>query len=46
MRLTLMQARPLPERLARLRNVSLFATLNPRELTIVAGLIHEREYQT
>ena len=46
MRLTLMQPRPLPERLARLRNVSLFATLNPRELTIVAGLLHDREYTT
>lgn len=46
MRLTLMQARPLPERLARLRNVSLFATLNPRELGIVAGFLHDREYTT
>jgi CRP-like cAMP-binding protein len=46
MRLTLLQARPLPERLARLRNVSLFATLNPRELAIVAGFLHDREYTT
>jgi CRP/FNR family transcriptional regulator, cyclic AMP receptor protein len=40
----LMQMRPLPERLARLRSVSLFATLNPRELGIVAGFLHDREY--
>src|SRR3954463_7454365 len=46
MRLTLMQTRALPERLARLRSVSLFATLNPRELGIVAGFLHDREYAT
>src|SRR3954467_6752357 len=44
MRLTLMRPRPLPERLERLRNVPLFSTLNPRELGIVAGLLHDREY--
>jgi CRP/FNR family transcriptional regulator, cyclic AMP receptor protein len=44
MRLSLLHMRALPERLARLRSVSLFATLNPRELGIVAGFLHDREY--
>lgn len=46
MRISLTQLRPLPDRLARLRSVTLFATLNPRELGIVAGLLHDREYTT
>lgn len=36
--------RALPERLARLQRMPLFATLDARELRIVEGLLHEREY--
>ncbi|HEX5394077.1 MAG TPA: cyclic nucleotide-binding domain-containing protein [Rhodocyclaceae bacterium] len=36
--------RPLSERLARLKQLPLFATLNTRELRIVEGLLHQREY--
>jgi CRP/FNR family cyclic AMP-dependent transcriptional regulator len=44
MRLSLIHPRPLPDRLARLRAVSLFATLNQRELEIVNGFVHDRTY--
>ncbi|MGE5472588.1 MAG: cyclic nucleotide-binding domain-containing protein [Bacteroidota bacterium] len=36
--------RPLSERLARLKQLPLFATLNTRELRIVEGLLHHREF--
>lgn len=36
--------RALPERLARLQRLPLFATLDARELRIVEGLLHERDY--
>jgi CRP/FNR family cyclic AMP-dependent transcriptional regulator len=45
MRLSLIQLRPLPERIARLKDVSLFATLSSRELAIVGRFLHERQYQ-
>jgi len=44
MRLSLLKNRPLSERLARLHSVSLFSTLDPRELRIVAGFLHDRQY--
>src|SRR5213078_2638175 len=44
MRLSLLRQRPLPDRLGRLRAVSLFATLNQRELEIVNGFVHDRTY--
>jgi CRP-like cAMP-binding protein len=31
-------------RLAQLRQLGLFSTLRPRELRVVDGLLHEREY--
>ena len=34
----------LPEQLLRLQALSLFATLNARELRLVDGLLHERDY--
>jgi CRP/FNR family cyclic AMP-dependent transcriptional regulator len=46
MRFSLMHPRALPEKLARLRAVTLFAELNSRELGIVAGFLHDREYTT
>jgi CRP/FNR family cyclic AMP-dependent transcriptional regulator len=44
-RLSLLPFRPLPERIARLKDVTLFATLSPRELAIVGRFLHEREYK-
>jgi len=38
-------ARKVAPRLERLRKIPLFAKLNPRELRIVDGLVHQREYQ-
>jgi CRP/FNR family cyclic AMP-dependent transcriptional regulator len=35
----------LPVRLQRLKSLSLFSTLTPRELQIIDGLLHLREYQ-
>src|SRR4051812_39133301 len=43
-RFSLMHPRALPERLARLRAVTLFNELNSRELEIVAGFLHDREF--
>ncbi len=39
------QLKPLSDRLLRLQALSLFATLDVRELRIVDGLLHERQYQ-
>ena len=38
-------ARKVTPRLERLRRIPLFAKLSPRELRIVDGLVHQREYQ-
>jgi CRP/FNR family transcriptional regulator, cyclic AMP receptor protein len=45
MRLSLLQLRPLPDRIAKLKDVRLFAQLNKRELITVGRLLHEREYK-
>lgn len=45
MRLSLLHLRPLPERIAKLKDVSLFATLTSRELSIVGRFLHERGYK-
>ena len=45
MRLSLLHLRPLPERVAKLKDVPLFASLNKRELSTVGRLLHEREYK-
>ncbi|GAB2182276.1 hypothetical protein DLREEDagrD3_24990 [Denitratisoma sp. agr-D3] len=37
-------SRTLPKRLARLKGMPLFSTLDARELRIVDGMLHEREY--
>ena len=38
------QLKTLPRQLSRLQALSLFATLNARELRLVEGLLHERDY--
>ena len=38
------QLNSLPKQLSRLQSLSLFATLNARELRLVDGLLHERDY--
>lgn len=45
MRLSLLHLRPLPERIAKLKDVPLFAQLNKRELSTVGRLLHEREFK-
>lgn len=40
----LFRHKPLPKRLSRLQALSLFATLDARELRLVEGLLHEREF--
>jgi CRP/FNR family cyclic AMP-dependent transcriptional regulator len=45
-RLSLLALRPLPERVARLKDVPLFASLTKRELATVGRILHEREYKT
>jgi CRP-like cAMP-binding protein len=44
-RLSLRALRPLPERIARLKDIPLFASLNKRELATVGRLLHERSYK-
>ena len=38
------QLKSLPKQLSRLQALSLFALLNARELRLVDGLLHERDY--
>ena len=38
------QLKSMPKQLSRLQALSLFATLNARELRLVEGLLHERDY--
>jgi CRP-like cAMP-binding protein len=45
MRFSLIHLRPLPERIARLKDVPLFATLDSRELATVGRFLHDREFQ-
>jgi CRP/FNR family cyclic AMP-dependent transcriptional regulator len=40
----MLQLKILPKRLSRLQALSLFASLNVRELSMVDGLLHERDY--
>ena len=42
--MALFSPKPVSPRLERLRALSLFVNLTPRELQIVDGLLHERDY--
>lgn len=42
--MSMLRLKSLPKQLSRLQALSLFATLNARELRLVEGLLHERDY--